>query len=202
LLLTLPAAAGLIVLAEPILSVLFERGAFGPIETAATAAALAAYATGLPAFVLVKVLTPGFFAHHNTATPVRVAVASMALNLGLTVGLMQVWGHVGVALALSGSGWMQALILLVLLRRHGHLRLDRRVMRNMPRIAAAALGMAATVWGLCLALAPALAGPAVIRLAALAGLIAAGAAVFALLVLALGVTDWRELRGQLRRQPA
>ena len=202
LLLTLPAAAGLIVLAQPILSVLFERGAFGPTEAAATAAALAAYAAGLPAFVLVKVLAPGFFAHRNTATPVRVAVAAVMLNLVLTVGLMQVWGHVGVALALSGSGWMQALTLLVLLRRHGHLRLDRRVMRNTPRIAAAALAMAAMLWGLCHALAPALAGPAAMRLAALAGLIAAGAAVFALLILALGVTDWRELRGQLRRQPA
>jgi putative peptidoglycan lipid II flippase len=202
LLFTLPAAAGLIVLAQPILSVLFERGAFGPAEAAATAAALAAYASGLPAFVLVKVLAPGFFAHRNTATPVRVAVAAMILNLVLTVGLMQVWGHVGVALALSGSGWMQALTLLILLRRHGHLRLDRRTMRNIPRIAAATLAMAATVWGLCLVLAPALAGAPVLRFAALAGLIAAGAVVFALLILALGVTGWRELRGQLRRQPA
>src|SRR6266542_536498 len=81
LLLTLPAAAGLIVLAQPILAVLFERGAFGPAEAAATAAALAAYAVGLPAFVLVKVLAPGFYAHRNTATPVRVAVAALALNL-------------------------------------------------------------------------------------------------------------------------
>jgi putative peptidoglycan lipid II flippase len=202
LLLTLPAAAGLVVLAQPILSVLFQRGAFGPAEAAATAAALAAYAIGLPAFVLVKVLAPGFFAHRDTATPVRVAVAAMALNLGLTVGLMQVLGHVGVALALSGSGWMQALTLLVLLRRHGLFRLDRRVSRNMPRIAIAALGMAAMLWGLCHVMAPALAGSPLLRLAALAGLIAAGAAVFAALVLAFGVTGWRELRGQLRRQPA
>src|SRR5689334_910397 len=202
LLLTLPAAAALIVLAQPIMSVLFERGAFGPAEAAATAAALAAYATGLPAFVLVKVLDPGFFAHHNTATPVKVAVAAMVLNLALTVGLMKVLGHVGVALALSGSDWMQALTLLVLLRRHGHFRLDRRVARNIPRIVAATLAMAAAVWALDLALAPALAGPPVLRLAALAGLIAAGAVVFAAMALALGVTRWRELRGQLRRQPA
>jgi putative peptidoglycan lipid II flippase len=126
----------------------------------------------------------------------------MVLNLVLTVGLMQVWGHIGVALALSASGWMQALTLLVLLHRHGHLRLDRRVARNIPRIAAATLGMAAMLWGLCHALAPALAGPSLLRLAALAGLIAAGAIVFAALILALGVTGWRELRGQLRRQPA
>src|SRR5207244_1982967 len=118
LLLTLPAAAALIVLAQPILTVLFERGAFGPTEAAATAAALAAYAAGLPAFVLVKVLAPGFYAHRNTATPVRVAVA------------------------------------------------------------------------------------AVLRLGAVAGWIAAGLFSFGALVLGLGVTDWRELRGRMRRQAA
>ena len=124
----------LIVLAQPILSVLFERGAFGPTETEATAAALAAYASGLPAFVLVKVLAPGFYAHRNTATPVRVAVAALALNLGLTIVLMQFLAHVGVAIALSVAGWMQALALLVLLARHGHFRLDRRARSKLPRI--------------------------------------------------------------------
>src|SRR5207249_6026945 len=80
LLLTLPAAAALVVLAQPILTVLFERGAFGPAEAAATAAALAAFAVGLPAFVLVKVLAPGFFAQQDTATPVKIAIAAMAAN--------------------------------------------------------------------------------------------------------------------------
>jgi len=83
LLLTLPAAIALGVLATPILSVLFERGAFGPTDTMATAAALTAYAAGLPAFVLIKVLAPAFFARHDTATPVKVAVAAMAVNLCL-----------------------------------------------------------------------------------------------------------------------
>jgi putative peptidoglycan lipid II flippase len=202
LLLTLPAAAALIVLAQPILAVLFQRGAFGPAATAATAAALAAYAAGLPAFVLVKVLAPGFFAHRNTKTPVKVAVAALALNLGLTLVLMQFLAHVGVAIALSAAGWMQSLALFVLLRRHGHFRLDRRTASKIPRIVAATLGMAAILAGLRLALTPALAGPEVLRLAALAGLVVAGLAAFASLALLLGVADWRELRGQLRRQPA
>src|SRR5205814_2511303 len=120
LLLTLPAAAGLVVLAQPILAVLFERGAFGPAEAAATAAALAAYAAGLPAFVLVKVLAPGFFAHQDTATPVKVAIAAMSTNLVLTLVLMQFWAHVGIAIALSAAGWLQAITLLVLLERRGH----------------------------------------------------------------------------------
>jgi putative peptidoglycan lipid II flippase len=205
LLLTLPAAAALVVLATPILSVLFERGAFGPAETSATAAALAAYAVGLPAFVLVKVLTPGFYAHRNTATPVKVAVVAVAVNFTLTLLLMQFLAHVGVAIALSAAGWMQALTLLVLLARHGHFRLDRRARGNIPRIAAATLGMAALLVVLRALLAAALAGPALLAVGALAGLIAAGVVAFAALILALGVTDWRELRGHLLRsrgQPA
>jgi putative peptidoglycan lipid II flippase len=202
LLLTLPAAAALVVLAQPILAVLFERGAFGPAEAAATAAALAAYAAGLPAFVLVKVLAPGFYAHRNTATPVKVAVAALTLNLVLTLVLMQFLAHVGVAIALSAAGWMQALSLLVLLARHGHFRIDRRARSNIPRIAAAALAMAAILIALRWLLAPALAGPAPLRLLALAGLVAAGLFCFGGLIFGLGVTDWREVRGQLRRQPA
>jgi putative peptidoglycan lipid II flippase len=205
LLLTLPAAAALIVLAQPILAVLFQRGAFGPVDTAATAAALAAYAAGLPAFVLVKVLAPGFFARRDTATPVKIAAGSVAANLLLTLGLMQFLAHVGVAIALSVSGWMQALALLLLLSRYGHFRLDARARGNLPRIAAASLAMAAAVLALRLALAPALAGALPLRLGALAGLILAGIVVFGALILLFGVTDLRELRGQLvrsRGQPA
>ena len=202
LLLTLPAAAALIVLAQPILSVLFQRGAFGPAETSATAAALAAYASGLPAFVLVRVLAPAFYARRNTATPVRVAVATLALNLISTIILMQFLAHVGVAIALSVSGWTQATMLFVLLVRRGHFCLDRRNSRKLPRIAAATLGMVVVLLALRFALAAVLAGPALLRLAALAGLIAAGLAAFVALALAFGVTDWRELRGQFGRQTA
>ena len=205
LLLTLPAAAALIVLAQPILSVLFERGAFGPAEAAATAAALAAYAAGLPAFVLVKVLAPGFFAHRNTATPVKVAVAAMVANLVLTIVLMQFLAHVGVAIALSLAGWMQAVALLVLLRRHGHFRLDRAGPRQDPAHYRRDARHGGVLLGLRMLLDPALAGPAVTRLGALALLIAAGVIAFAGLVLALRITDWRELRRQLTRsrgQPA
>jgi putative peptidoglycan lipid II flippase len=202
LLLTLPAAAALIVLAEPILAALFERGAFGPAQAQATAAALAAYAAGLPAFVLVKVLAPGFFAHRNTKTPVKVAAAALALNLVLTIVLMQVLAHVGIAIALSAAGWMQAAALYVLLCRHGHFRLDRRAARAIPRIAAATAGMALVLWGLRDLLAPAIAGPPAMRLAALAALVAAGLLSFALLGLAFGVADWRELRTRLGRLPA
>src|ERR1700745_3323529 len=141
LLLTLPAAVALAGLAPPILAVLFQRGAFGAADTAATAAALAAYAAGLPAFVLVKVLAPGFFARHDPPPPVKVAITALVANLGLTLILMQFLSHVGIALATTIAGWVNALTLLVLLIRRGHFRFDSRARRNLPRVGIAALGM-------------------------------------------------------------
>ena len=77
LLLSLPAAVALWLLAEPIIRVLFERGRFGPDDTLRTASALAAFAVGLPAFVLVKALTPGFFAREDTRTPLYIAIVAI-----------------------------------------------------------------------------------------------------------------------------
>jgi putative peptidoglycan lipid II flippase len=200
--LTLPAAVALAVLAGPILSVLFQRGAFSVTDTTATAAALAAYAAGLPAFVLVKVLAPAFFARHDTATPVKVAIAAMAANLCLTLVLMQFLAHVGIALATTAAGWVNALTLLVLLMRRRHFHFDHRARRNLPRTGMAALGMGMILILLRIALAPALTGAPFVRLGALTALVGAGLASFALFALAFGVADWRELLGRLRRQPA
>jgi putative peptidoglycan lipid II flippase len=202
LLLTLPAAVALTLLATPILAVLFQRGAFGPADTAATAAALAAYAAGLPAFVLIKVLAPAFFARHDTATPVKIAVTAMAVNLSLTLVLMQFLAHVGIALATTAAGWLNALTLLVLLIRRGHFGFEPRTRRNLPRIGLAAVGMGAVLAMLRLVLSPTLAGPGMLQMAALAALIFAGLATFALLALWLGLADWRVLLGRLRRLPA
>ena len=202
LLLTVPAAVALAVLADPIFAVLFQRGAFSQADAAATAAALAAYAAGLPAFVLVKVLAPAFFARHDTRTPVKVAVAAMAVNLALTVVMMQFLAHVGIALATTCAGWLNALTLLALLVRRGHFQVDRRARRNLPRIAVAALGMGAVLEVLRIAVAPAFAGPVLVRMVVLVGLIGAGLAAFTALALVLGVADWRDLLGRVRRQPA
>jgi putative peptidoglycan lipid II flippase len=202
LLLTLPAAVALAVLAVPILTVLFQRGAFTPADSAATAKALAAYAAGLPAFVLVKVLAPTFFARHDTKTPVKLAVAAVLVNLALTLILVRPLAHVGIALATSAAGWFNALGLLALLLRRGQFRLDRRARRNLPRIGAAALGMGGALRLLLIAASPALGGAAAWRIGALAGLVGAGLAAFAVAVIALGVADWRHLLGRGRRQPA
>jgi putative peptidoglycan lipid II flippase len=196
LFLTLPAAVGLGVAAWPIMTVLFQRGAFGPVEANATAAALAAYAGGLPAFVLIKVMTPGFFARHDTATPVKVAIAAMATNLVLTVGLGLVlpFRHVGVASATSIAGWVNALALMVLLHRRGHFTLDARSRRIVPRIAVASLGMGVLLWLMNELAAPLYASAFITRSTALLIVIAIAIAAFFVLAVLFGAADWREIK--------
>ncbi len=199
LFLTLPAAIGLGVAAWPIMTVLFERGAFGPVEANATASALAAYAGGLPAFVLIKVMTPGFFARHDTATPVKVAFAAMATNLILTVvlGLVLPFGHVGIAAATSIAGWVNALSLMVLLHRRGHFRLDARSRRVVPRIVAASAIMGALLWGMDEACASLYAGAFIERTLTLTVVISVAVMAFFILALLFGAADWREIKQRL-----
>ena len=205
LFLTLPAAVGLGISAWPIMTVLFQRGAFGPIEANATAAALAAYAGGLPAFVLIKVMTPGFFARQDTATPVKVAVAAMVTNLVLTLalGLALPFSHVGIASATSIAGWVNALSLMVLLHRRGHFTLDARSRRVVPRIAAASVGMGVLLWLMNELAAPLYAGGFVVRSTALLIVIALAGAAFFSLALVFGAADWREIKQRvgLRGRP-
>ncbi|MBY0336935.1 MAG: murein biosynthesis integral membrane protein MurJ, partial [Acetobacteraceae bacterium] len=139
--LTLPAAVALAVLALPILAGLFQRGAFGAEEARLTSHALVAYACGLPAFVLVKVFVPGFFARGDTATPVKIGIACVALNLALNLLLMGPLQHVGVALSTTLAAWANAGALAVILARRGQLIPDRRLRRAAPRLVAAALAM-------------------------------------------------------------
>jgi putative peptidoglycan lipid II flippase len=196
LFLTLPSAVGLGVAAWPIMTVLFQRGAFGPVEANATASALAAYAAGLPAFVLIKIMTPGFFARHDTATPVKVAIAAMATNLVLTVGLglLLPFRHVGIASATSIAGWVNALSLMVLLHRRGHFILDARSRRIVPRIVAASVGMGVLLWLMNELAAPLYAGAFIARSAALIVVIAVAALAFFILALVFGAADWREIK--------
>ena len=199
LLLTLPAAAALAVIAGPIVAVLFERGAFSPAATAATAGALAAYACGLPAFVLVKVLAPGYFARQDTSTPVKVAALCLVVNLVLNLLLMGPLGHVGIALASAISSWLNAGLLARGLMRRGHLVPDARLRRRLPRTLAAAAVMAAALWAFAQALAPWLAGALAAKVAALAALVVVGAGLFALLAQLSGAARLAELRQALRR---
>jgi len=126
LLITLPAAIGLTVLASPILITMFQYEAFLPADAEMTALSLSAYALGLPAFIAVKVLAPGYYARQDTRTPVRIAiiamVSNMVLNLlfvGILLGLHFKGPHTGLALASTVAAYMNAWMLYRGLRRQG-----------------------------------------------------------------------------------
>jgi putative peptidoglycan lipid II flippase len=202
LLLTVPAAIGLAIAAQPILAVLFQHGRFTALDTAATAPALGAYAVGLPAFVMVKVMAPGYFARQDTKTPVKIGAATMAVNVALTLGLGWLLAQTGIALALSIAGWLNALLLIAVLNRRGHFALDRRLRRALPRILMAGFGMGALLLLLRWLLADALAARFAVKLAALAGLVGGGLLGYALLALLLGAADLGEMRRRFRRLAA
>lgn len=202
LLLTLPAAAALVVLDLPIIAVLFERGAFRSAEVDATARALSAYALGLPAYVLIKVLVPCFYAREDTRTPVRIAVLCVVVNTLAALALMQVLAHVGIALATVISAWLNAGLLALTLRRRGFFALSAEVRRRVPRMALATLAMAAVLWLLLPYLLPWLDLRIGWRVAMLAILVAAGGAAFAAAALATGAADLREVRRLFARDGA
>lgn len=144
LLVALPAAFVLFVLPQPIIAVLFERGAFLPTETAATALALAAYALGIPAHVIARVFSVAHFARKDTVTPSKIAVVTTLCNIGLSLALISPLAHVGLALATTITFWLNAILLGISLRRRGSLRLGKgQFMRLSGQIAAALLCAAA-----------------------------------------------------------
>ena len=197
-LLTLPAAAALMVIAGPVIRVLFERGAFGAPETAATAAALAVYAIGLPAYVAVKALAPGFFAREDMATPVKISVACLMVNLVLNIILMGPFKHVGIAMATAVSSWLNAGLLAYVLHKRGYFAFDDRLSHRLPRIVLASAGMAAALLWAMTPLDAALTGPTAERIGALVALVAGGMAVFGALVWGTGAARPQDLKSLYR----
>jgi putative peptidoglycan lipid II flippase len=194
MLLTLPATVALVVIPWPIVVVLFERGVFDRASSDATALALAAFAVGLPAYVLVKVLQPAFFAREDTVTPLKMAVATVAANIALSLALFWPLGHVGIALATALASWLNTVLLAVGLRRRGYLTLDARTKARLPRIALASVAMGAALWGLFQWLEPGFDGGIFSRVLALALLVGGGLAVYAALALILGAARLEDIK--------
>ncbi len=144
--LTVPSAIALMAMPYPVIQVLFERGAFTAADTKATADALAAFAAGLPAFVLIKIFSPGFFAREDTRTPMYFAGASVVINIVLALALFPWIGHVGIALATTLAGWANAGLLAVTLTRRGHFHSDGRLRRHLLIMLALSLVMGAAVF--------------------------------------------------------
>ncbi len=151
LVLGLPSTLGLILAAQPIIQTLFQHGAFSATDATATAKTLAAYSLGIPAFLLVKVFASSFFARHDTATPVKIAVIAMIVNVILSVTLLGPMQHIGIALANSSAVWTNAMLLFIQLRRkHGAIG-DAKLAKRLPRLFLCATLMGGVTWVLSLA---------------------------------------------------
>jgi putative peptidoglycan lipid II flippase len=205
LFLTLPATAAFVFAAEPIVRGLFQHGAFDAADTTRAALALSAFSIGLPSYVLVKVLTPGFYARADTKTPVRLALWSVGINLVGNLILIPLLGHydigqVGPPLATALASTVNVASLYVTLARRGHFTLDAQVRRKVPRLAIAAALMGATLLLVTPQIDPYLTGSIIKRGLALAVLVGAGVLVYVLACFATGAFRVADLRSLLRRR--
>ena len=205
---TLPAAVALAVVPGPIISVLFERGAFKPSDTVAVSAALMFFAIGLPAFVAIKVLQPGFFAREDTRTPMRFAAISLAVNTLGSLALFFLFRqlgwmpHTGIAIATTVGAWINVAQLWMALSARGHYHATPAIRRSLPRILASSAIMGIALWFAADALTPWLAAsnPLWIRSTALAALISGAMALYLALVVGSGAVRLRDLGAALRRR--
>jgi putative peptidoglycan lipid II flippase len=143
--LALSAAVGLALLAGPIVTGLFERGAFTARDSAAVAGALAAIALGIPGHALEKVLASVSFAHEDTRTPMLTALAGLAASAAGAILLFPRYGHVGVALAVGACGWVSAAILAAVLLGRRRLHVEAGFWRRMALIMGATVLMGVAV---------------------------------------------------------
>ncbi len=201
LMLTLPATVALVVIPKPIVQVLFQHGSFTASDTIQVSIALAAYACGLPAYVMNKVFLPGFFAREDTATPMWFAGVSVAVNIAGSLILFPMLGHVGIAIATSLSGWTNALQLAFTLIRRGHFRFDAALARRAPLLVLASAMMGAALYAANLGLARFFEDGkgAVIHVAALGALVAAGLVAYAVAAQITGAMRLSMLRRAISR---
>ena len=197
--LTIPAAVALMVIPVPLVSVLFQRGAFTADDTANTALALAVYGAGLPAFVLQKVYQPLYFAREDTRSPFRYALVAMAVNAVVAIGLAFVIGFLAAAIATTLAAWVMVALLSRGRRDMGaEASFDARFRTRIRRIVLAAAAMGALLWLSVLVLNPFLGTPG-LRYPALALLVGIGMAGYFAFARAFGAFRLREIAGALRR---
>ncbi|MBX3706427.1 MAG: murein biosynthesis integral membrane protein MurJ [Pseudomonadales bacterium] len=186
ILLGLPAAVALYLLALPLVATIFQHGAMTTIDARMAALALQAFALGLLPLVLVKVLAPAYFAREDTATPFRFACVAVATNIVLNLATFRWFGHVGLAFATTASAWMNAGLLLRGVLRAGVYRPGRALTATVLRVVLGCLVMAAVIWLLLPAAEHWPYMRSLVRAGWLALGVAAGAFAFALVLLLAG----------------
>lgn len=200
--LTVPATIGLMLLPGPIVALLYERGAFTAQTTAMTAAALAAFASGLPAYVLLKVFSPAYFAREDMKTPMWFSMAAVIVNIAGSLLLFPRFGHVGIAAATSISAWTNLVLLAGTLWWRDHFRPSPTTMKRVGLILFASAVMGALLWAMQMAFAGQLAGPLATRLATVAAMVGIAAIVYFAIVVATGAVERGDLKRLARRRRA
>ena len=200
----LPATVGLIVLAVPIVALIFEHGRFTAADTVATARALQFYAIGLVAYSVVRIVSPAFYALRSSRVPVVASVISVVVNIALNVVLVRVMGFAGLALGTSLAAIVNAAVQLMLLRRHLQGIEGRRVTVTFVKVVTAAVAMGVGAWYAELLLRNLFPGASVPRQAArLAATIVVALAILTAAAAALRLREFHDARdvmlGRFRR---
>jgi putative peptidoglycan lipid II flippase len=200
MLLCIPAALALSVASGPLISALFQGGRFTPEDAKITALTLAIIVTGLPAYVLVKVLTPGFYSRQDTATPVKTAGVTLIANVLLNFALIPPFGIAGLAAAIAICSWLNCLMLYIILHRRGHFQIEGLLASRIAKQLLAGAAMAAALWFVKGELASFFAGSVGHRLIGVGALIGSGLAVYFPLVWVIGGMGKEEIQALLRRR--
>jgi putative peptidoglycan lipid II flippase len=203
LFLTLPAAAALWVLSDEIIRVVYEHGAFDPKTTTVVAGILAIYGLGLPGFVMIKALNPGFFAREDTRTPMRFTMVSVAVNCVLALSLFPFFAERGIATAEVVSGWLTTIMLFTALVRRGHFDMDRPFAWRLVRLVIAAGVMAGALEFASTHAAPYITpqSPLIHQVGAVFALIGIAMVVYFGTAFAIGGASLGMLRRNLKRKP-
>ena len=202
MLLTLPAAVALAITSGPIVAALFQGGRFTAEDAATTGLVLSIVVAGLPAYVLIKVLTPGFYARKDMKTPVYIAFAMLALGIAMNFALIPVIGIAALAFTTAASAWLNALALYVILHARGHFRISGRLWTRILRQLLAAAVMAAALYFLQGQLEGFFAGSAGRRILGVGALVAVGASVYFSLAWVIGAMDKEDILILFRRRKA
>lgn len=189
LLFGMPATAGLLMTAEPVIRVLYLHGAFTAHDMAATTMALFAFTAGLPAFLAVKVFAPGFFASHDTKTPFKIALICVAVNLFFNLTLIHPFAHVGMAMATTIASWVNLALMARILHKRKIFVPDALLKKRLLKMAAAAKIMALSLFIVGRFAAPFYLENTAIRTATLLIVIAAGMAIYGAVVIAFKAYD-------------
>ena len=200
MLLTIPATIALAVAAQPIATVIYEGGRFTASDAAVTGAVLATLVLGLPAYVLIKILSPGFYARRDMRTPVVIAVATLLGSVLLNFALVDALGIVALPLATAIGAWTNALLLAGLLHARGHFRTPGWLASRLLRQLLAGAAMGAALWLVQRALADRFAGSKGDQLLGLVALVGVGGLVYFAVAWIIGGINRDDILILLRRK--